>query len=77
MTHTFADGDATYSISATATDDDGTYSSNTLSVMVTDVDPTLAISGASNVNEGDTYTLNLSSSDPGDGHDHRMEYRLG
>ena len=66
VTHTFADGDATYSISATAMDDDGTYSSNTLSVMVTDVDPTLAISGASNVNEGDTYTLNLSSSDPGD-----------
>ena len=30
-----------------------------------DVAPTLAISGAASVNEGSSYTLNLSSSDPG------------
>ena len=39
---------------------------NTVAVMVLNVDPTLAISGASSVDEGSAYTLNLSSSDPGD-----------
>ncbi len=34
-------------------------------VTVNNVAPTLAISGAASVNEGSTYTLNLSSSDPG------------
>jgi uncharacterized delta-60 repeat protein len=65
VTHTYADGDNNYTISATATDEDGTYSSNTVAVSVENVAPTLTISGASNVDEGDVYTLNLSSSDPG------------
>src|SRR4029077_19044788 len=64
-THTYADGNAAYSISATATDEDGTFSSNTVSVSVHDVAPTLAISGAASVDEGSSYTLNLSSSDAG------------
>lgn len=34
-------------------------------VTVTNVAPTLTISGAASVNEGSTYTLNLSTSDPG------------
>ncbi len=64
--HTYADGDASYTISATATDEDGTYSAgNTVGVTVHNVAPTLAISGASDVDEGSSYTLNLSSSDPG------------
>ncbi len=66
VTHTYADGTAHYTISATATDEDGTYAAgNTVAVTVNNVAPTLAISGASSVNEGSTYTLNLSSSDPG------------
>ena len=66
VSHTYADGTSNYVISATATDEDGTYSAgNTVSVTVNNVAPTLAISGAATVNEGSTYTLNLSSSDPG------------
>ena len=66
VTHTYADGNASYTISATATDEDGTFAAgNTVRVTVNNVAPTLAISGASDVNEGSTYTLNLSSSDPG------------
>src|SRR5207244_5202047 len=65
-THTFADGPNSYTISATATDEDSTYAAgNTVSVTVNNVAPTLAISGATDVNEGSPYTLNLSSSDPG------------
>src|SRR5262249_9792369 len=53
-------------ISATATDEDGTYTaSNTVSVHVNNVAPTLTLSGAAAVDEGATYTLNLASSDPG------------
>ena len=65
VTHTYADGNASYTISATATDEDGTYSANTVGVTVHDVAPTLAISGASSVNEGSSYSLSLSSSEPG------------
>ncbi len=63
--HVYADGDANFTISATATDEDGTFSSNALLVTVHNVAPTLTISGASDVNEGSTYTLNLASMDPG------------
>jgi uncharacterized delta-60 repeat protein len=65
VSHTYADGSVSYTITATATDEDGTYSSNSLNVSVDNVAPTLAISGASNVAEGSTYTLSLGSSDPG------------
>ncbi|MBI2803679.1 MAG: hypothetical protein HYX68_01685, partial [Planctomycetes bacterium] len=65
VTHTYADGPASYTITATATDEDGTYSANTVGVSVNNVAPSLAISGAGSVDEGALYTLNLSSSDPG------------
>jgi hypothetical protein len=65
VTHVYADGPASPTISATATDEDGTYASNTKAVTVNNVAPTLTISGAAAVNEGATYTLSLSSSDPG------------
>src|SRR6185436_9149828 len=65
-THTYADGNANYTISASATDEDGTFAAgNTVSVTVNNVAPTLTISGASTVDEGALYTLNLSSFDPG------------
>jgi Ca2+-binding RTX toxin-like protein len=64
--HIYADGAASYTISAMATDEDGTYAAgNTVAVTVNNVAPTLAISGAASVNEGSSYTLNLLSSDPG------------
>ena len=66
VTHTYADGTRNYTISATATDEDGTFNAgNTVAVTVNNVAPTLAISGATSVNEGSLYTLNLSSTDPG------------
>ena len=66
VTHTFADGGATRTISATATDEDGTFNAgNTVAVTVNNVAPTLALSGAASVDEGALYTLNLSSTDPG------------
>lgn len=65
--HTYADGDNNYTISATATDEDGTFAAaNTLAVDVANVAPTLAISGAATSDEGASYTLDLTSSDPGD-----------
>ncbi len=63
-THTFADNGA-YTISATATDEDGTYSANSKALTVTNVPPTLVISGNNTLPEGSTYTLNLSATDPG------------
>jgi uncharacterized delta-60 repeat protein len=65
VNHTYADGSASYTITATAIDEDGTYNSNSQAVTVDNVAPTLTIAGASNVNEGSSYTLSLSSTDPG------------
>lgn len=66
ITHIYADGATNYTITATATDEDGTYAaSNSIAVTVNNVAPTLAIAGAASVNEGASYTLSLSSSDPG------------
>src|SRR5207253_2793401 len=66
VAHVYADGPNGYTVSATATDEDGTYSAgNTVAVTVNNVAPTLTLSGAAAVNEGSTYTLSLSTSDPG------------
>lgn len=65
-THTYADGLNNYTISTTATDEDGTFAAgNTVAVTVNDVAPNLTIGGNATVNEGALYTLNLSSSDVG------------
>src|SRR5207237_1732276 len=66
VTHTYADGPNDFTISATATDEDGTFNAaNTVAVHVNNVAPTLTLSGNASVNEGSLYTLSLSSSDPG------------
>ena len=65
VTHTYADGPNTWTISATATNPNGTFSANSVVVTVNNVSPTLSISGASTIAEGATYTLNLSRSDIG------------
>src|SRR4051794_10753500 len=46
VTHTYADGPHGYTITASATDEDGTYSAHNLSVTVNNVAPTLTLSGA-------------------------------
>lgn len=64
VTHTYATGPNSYTVSATATDNAGTYSAgNSVGVSVAHVPPTLSLSGASSVNEQSSYTLNLSGSD--------------
>lgn len=62
--HTYADN-GVYTVTVTINDNNGGTDTETFSVTVNNVAPTLAISGASSVNEGSSYTLNLSSSDPG------------
>ncbi len=45
--------------------DSSTTSTDTATIQILNVDPTLTLSGAADVSEGSLYTLNLSSSDPG------------
>ncbi|MCP3974566.1 MAG: hypothetical protein GY720_08750, partial [bacterium] len=64
--HTYADGDMTQAISVDLVDEDGTHTgAGALSVDVTNVDPTLGISGPATVDADQPYTLILSASDPG------------
>ena len=67
VTHTYADGLNNWTISATATDEDGTFAAgNTVAVTVNNVAPTLTISGRGDHRRRRSYTLSLSSLDPGD-----------
>ena len=59
------DDNGSYVVTLTATDDDGGVGTDTKTIAVTNVAPTLTLAGAAAVNEGSAYTLNLSSSDPG------------
>ena len=59
-THVYADA-GTYTITASATEDEGTFPATPLTVGVAIQAPTVSISGPSTVNEGDTYTLDLSA----------------
>src|SRR5205085_2117842 len=63
--HTYADGPNGYTVSATATDEDGTYSSNTKAVTVNNVAPTILT--ATNLSGGEGKALSFSGtfSDPG------------
>ena len=67
-THTYADGPASRAITVDLVDEDGTFldRANAKSVTVDNVAPSIAISGATNVDEGSVYTLTLGAvSDPG------------
>jgi hypothetical protein len=54
-----------HTITVQASDGQGGTSTASFDISVNNVAPTLAISGKASLNEGDTYTLNLSASDPG------------
>jgi RHS repeat-associated protein len=60
-THVYTTSPAQVSITATASDADGTYSSNAVDVAVLYVAPTVAISGPGSVNEAGTETVSLSA----------------
>src|SRR5262249_47859509 len=63
-THVYADN-GVYTVTLTVSDGQGSSTRDSLVVTVLNVAPTLTLSGANTVNEGSTYTLNLSASDPG------------
>ena len=64
--HVYADGPNIYLISAQATDEDGTYSANTVEVTVHNVTPTITLTGPAGVEEGGAYVLTLGVvTDPG------------
>ncbi len=65
--HLYAD-DGIYTVSVTVTDDSpvaAASDSQTAAIEVANVAPTLTFSGATDVAEGSTYSLNLFSGDPG------------
>lgn len=65
LEHTFADN-GTYSVMAAVTDGADTTLEDTLSVGVSNVAPTLTLSGAAAVNEGASYSLGIGAVvDPG------------
>ena len=64
-THVYADGPASWTIAATATDGVDTWPSNSVNVTVHDVAPTLNVSGTGSVDEGGAYTVTFNATDPG------------
>src|SRR5262249_43173228 len=67
VTHVYTDGPNRYTISATATDEDGTYpAGNTVAVTVNNVAPALSnVSIISPISEGSPTMLSGVMSDPG------------
>jgi uncharacterized delta-60 repeat protein len=64
VTHVY-DGTANRTITATATDEDGTFAANSVFVRINNVAPTLTLTGNAATDEGAVYTLNLDAVDPG------------
>jgi len=64
LPHTYAD-DGTYTGALTLTDDDGVTSVKQFTATVTNVIPTLTLTGGGMVSEGTPYTLQLHATDPG------------
>jgi hypothetical protein len=64
-THIYADGPHTYTISATATDEDGTWDANSVVVNVLNVAPSLIMTSFFVADEGDLLEFAASFLDPG------------
>ena len=63
--HTYPDGTQSFAIAVTATDGNNHTATVTLPVTVENVAPMVNLTGNRNVDEGSTYTLSLSATDPG------------
>src|SRR5206468_549999 len=59
-------GAGTADVTATVGDDDGGTDTDTVNVTVSNVAPTVTLSGADHVSEGSTHTYSFTVSDPGD-----------
>ena len=68
VTHTYADGEITPTITVDLTDEDGTHpAAGQKSITVSNVAPTIVLTGADTITEGSEYTLTLDAvTDPGD-----------
>jgi hypothetical protein len=60
------DGVASHTVTVQAKDAANNISTQNITIGVSNISPTLGIIGASAINEGATYTLTLTASDPGD-----------
>lgn len=66
FTATSLDGDSTLTLKLKVTNENGLFHVDTVPISVTNIPPTVAVSGAADVNEGSLYTLNLGAvTDPG------------
>ncbi|MFC5768639.1 PKD domain-containing protein, partial [Thauera sinica] len=66
LSHRYADGDATRTVTVTLTDEAGESVSDSFDVTVANVAPTVALSGAGSVDEGSAYVLSFGALvDPG------------
>ncbi len=63
--HTYSD-DGVFTVTVTVNDSGGGTATEAFDVTVDNVAPTLTLAGVANSDEGAGYTLNFSSSDPGD-----------
>jgi Ca2+-binding RTX toxin-like protein len=61
VTHVYVDGPNLFTVTATASDEDGTHTANSIGVSVNNLPPVLTISGAASTNEAALYTLSLSA----------------
>ena len=65
--HVYADGDASYQIRLTATDEDGSFIAGSKLVDVINVAPTVMVAGAESTDEGTLYALTITTGDAGAG----------
>jgi|GEM_PF-1111909 len=65
VTHVYADGASTPTITVDLVDEDGTHiNAGSKSITVNNVAPSVVLSGGNSLNEGATYTLNIVGADP-------------
>ncbi len=62
----FPDGPASSTVSVTVSDSDGASDSDSLVVAISNVKPTVVLSGDASADEGTTHTYTYTVSDPGD-----------
>jgi PKD repeat protein len=76
LTHTYADN-GVYMVTLTVTDDDGGMGSDTLTVTVNNLAPTVEAGADQMVNEGDLVSFSGSFTDPGSADTHTVLWDFG